>query len=265
MPISFAVTAYRETLRPQNRPRILECLQAAQAHEAIEEIVVVDDGSPDYEQLAELLDGQPKVILYRNRTNRGVFGNKLEAIARATNDWVITCDSDNVMGADFLDWIVRTDRRPDTWYCPSFARPDFDYRALVGDRDIASITHVASHPMFRCCMNTGNQTVHRGAFMDVFGQYRDKRADIMMPNWLGLVPHVREEHHWRLVFDACDSFIFNLTWLMAGNRMCIGEGLEYQHYRTSDPESNYARAPASKSQLEAKLFETLQTETHGAQ
>jgi len=260
--ISFAVTAYNETVRPQNRPRILECIRTAQQHDAIGEIVVVDDGSEDYDRLAELLDGQPKVRLYHNPTNRGVFGNKLEAIARATGEWVITCDSDNRMDRNFIDWIAGClNKKPDTWYCPSFAREDFDYRGLIGNYDVGEIARILHQPMFRCCANTGNQTVHRDSFMEVFGAYRDKRADLMMVNWLELPEDVRKEHHWRLVFDACDSFIFNLGWLVAGNRLCIGEGLEYQHYRTNGAESNYARAPADKGKLEAMLFSVLEMET----
>ncbi|KKL95894.1 hypothetical protein LCGC14_1850040, partial [marine sediment metagenome] len=184
----------------------------------------------------------------------------------ATNDWVITCDSDNVMGADFIDWIVRTlNKTPSTWYCPSFAKPDFDYRPMAGDYDLASIGQILDQPMAQCACNTGNQTVHQGSFMEVFGSYRDKRADLMMPNRLNIPEAERSTRHWRLVFDALDSFIFNLTWLEAGGRLCIGEGLEYQHYRTSEAESNYARSPAEKNKLGEILFKELEAKCLAAQ
>lgn len=256
--LSFAITAYNEMSEARNHGRrILECIGAAQDHDVIGEIVVVDDGSEDYEQLGTLMDGQPKVRLYHNPTNRGVFGNKLEAIARATNEWVITCDSDNQMDRAYLDRVMDADNDPDTWYCPSFAKTHFDYRGLIGQYKLEAIARMLDQPMAGCCLNTGNQTVHRESFMDVFGKYRDQRADLMMPNWLDLGSSIRQDHYWRLVFDANDSFIFNMEWLTAGNTINVMAGLEYDHAYFSGPESNYARAPKEKSQLNEVLTNEL--------
>jgi len=256
---SFAVTAFEETCdaRRQGR-RLLETLAPAQAHEAIDEIVVVDDGSSDYERLGGFLDGQPKVNLYHNVENRGVFGNKIEAIARAKGEWVITCDSDNQMGPAFLNTVTALAIDSGTWYCPSFGKPKFDYRHLIGRYNLANIRGIMDKSMFECAMNTGNQTVHRGRFMEVFEKYRGRRADLMMPNWLNLQEGEREKvDPWRLVFDACDSFILNLEWLKAGNRMKIVEGMEYDHYYSGGPESNYARSPKEKEDLSRLLIAEL--------
>lgn len=257
-PLSFAVTAYQE-MAPVRRQggRLLEAIAAAQQHDSVAEIVVVDDGSTDFDELEAFLNGQPKVHLYHQPENQGVFGNKLEAVARATCDWVITCDSDNRMAAEFIDQIVAIDKRPECWYCPSFARPDFDYRHLAGDYDLGGIGAIIDRPRFDCMMNTGNQTVHRESFMEVFGPYRGKRADLMNPNYLGLLPAQRPMKYWRLVFDALDSFIYNMTWLSAGGKLHIVSGLEYDHYRTSGLESNYARSPQEKDDLGVILFKEL--------
>lgn len=278
---SFAVTAYEEMCDARRQGhRLLEAIQPAQAHDAIEEIVVVDDGSSDFDRLAEFLKGQPKVHCYHNFQNQGVFANKIEAIAWTTGEWVITCDSDNRMGKAFLDRVTSVAVNPRCWYCPSFAKPEFDYRKLIGSyslntpgylalmekwtpgcakdtHDFQNIGAIMDKPMFECAMNTGNQTVHRDSFMQVFGKYRGKRADLMMPNWLGLSQEQRREHYWRLVFDACDSFILNLEWLRAGECMRIVEGMEYDHYYTGGETSNYARSPKEKEDLSRLLIAEL--------
>lgn len=259
--ITFAVTAYRELSEKRKYgEQLFRCIQPAQEHPQVDEIVIVDDGSDDADGLAEVLVGQEKVSFHRNVENRGVFGNKLEAIARARGGWVITCDSDNLMRKDFLDHIIAKGKDRDTWYCPSFARPEFDYRSLVGTYVLASIQRIIDQPMFQCAINTGNQTVHHETFMEVFGKYRDRRADLMMPNWLDIPAAEREKKYWRLVFDALDSFIFNLTWLQAGKRISFVPGLEYDHYCSGDDAGNYVRSPPEKEQLGKRLLEILRNE-----
>ena len=116
MSTSFAITAYNE-MSPQrgSGAKILRCLKAAQNHPGIDEIVVVDDCSEDCDGLEHLLRGQAKVSLFRNPHNYGVFGNKLEAIARATGDWVITCDSDNSMDSTFIDKVLSLATDQSVW------------------------------------------------------------------------------------------------------------------------------------------------------
>ncbi len=248
--LSFVVTAFNEMSEGRLRgKRILDCIRPAQEHDAIKEIVVVDDASKDFNGLLEILRGQSKVRLHQNKTNRGVFGNKLEAIACANYDWVITCDSDNVMSRDYLKQIIYTDRNWQTWYCASFARPKFDYRKLAGTYNLKTLSRIINHPVFPCFFNTGNQVVQRTAFMQVFEQYRGKRADLMMPNYLNLTEKDRQTHYWRLVFDACDSFLLNYHWILAGNKIEVVEGLEYDHYYATGDEGNYSRSPDEKGKL----------------
>ena len=270
MTASFAVTAFNE-MSPgrQNGRKLIDCLDDACHHEAIDEVVVVDDGSDDFEELGKWLArysvewGFP-IRFFHSEENQGVFGNKLEAIACTTSDWTITCDSDNVMDTGYINQIIGMDKQPNTWYLPSFARPEFDYRSLIGEYDLAGVARILEEPMLQCACNTGNQIVHRESFMEVFGKYRGRRADLMMPNWLNLSAEQRPMKHWRLVFDALDSFIFNLTWLLAGNRLHIVKGLEYEHYWSGGVESNYARSPVEKDDLGAVLFEELKAKVRDA-
>lgn len=257
---SFVITAFDEmTPRRGNGQRILNCIRPAQSHPQIDEIVIVDDGSEDYSSLQELLEGQEKVRLCRNQTNRGVFGNKLEAIAQASHDWVITCDSDNTMSVQYLNKITSMPKNWQTWYCPSFAKPRFDYRCLAGKYDLKGLSRVIDNQIFRCFFNTGNQVVQQIAFMQVFAKYRDKRADLLMPNYLNIPEEKRETHYWRMVFDACDSFIFNMEWVFSGNQLAIVSGLEYDHRYATGDEGNYARSPDEKAQLGEILVTLLRS------
>jgi hypothetical protein len=194
---------------------------------------------------------------YHNEENLGVFGNKLEAIASCRCDWVVNCDSDNLMDANYLDLVVSLKKNHDTWYCPSFARPEFDYRGLVGRWDLANVQELLEKPLAECALNTGNQIVHRESFMEVFRGYRGRRFDLLQPNYLELPTSKRTTHRHRLVYDAKDSLIFNMEWLFAGGTLEIVPGLEYDHYYTSGPESNYARAPAEKDKLNEVLVAEL--------
>ena len=255
---SFAVTAFNEMTEGREfGQRLLAALSAPQAHRAIDEIVVVDDCSDDFRELEELLEDAAKVRLCQNKANRGVFGNKLEAIAQCVGEWVITCDSDNQMTEDFIDRIVETANDPIVWHCPSFARPNFDYRELIGLWGLADVADLVDRRNFGSCFNTGNQTVHREAFLEIFGEYRDKRFDLMMPNYLDLAEDERRAPRTRLIWDACDSFVYNMEWLLAGGMVWIQPMLEYLHHFSTGPDSNYSRAPREKERLAAILAEKL--------
>ena len=256
MKTSFAVTAYEEMSR--GGPTILECISAAIDHPAIDEIVIVDDYSSDFEQLTEFLSDVPKVKLFRNSENLKVFGNKLSAVAHSTGDWVINCDSDNVFSKEIIDKVLSLELDPMTWYCPSFAKPMFDYREYIGSYNSNSMEALSNvGGLVECFLNTGNQTVNREKYMEVFGSYWNKRADLMLPNYLGIPETSRSLPRWHDVFNACDSIIFNSEWVNHGGTLEIVEGFEYEHYWTNGSDSNYNRAPVEKELLNSVLMGKL--------
>jgi glycosyltransferase involved in cell wall biosynthesis len=258
MKFSFAITAFNEFSSGRNAGEYIKrCLKIPSIHPLVDEIVVVDDASECGPKLKQLLLSFPKVRFFSNNENLGVFGNKLEAIAQCKNKWVINCDSDNSMSIDYIDRAYNSLGKSDTWLCPSFARPKFDYRHLVGLYSIETIKGLLQRPRGDCLLNTGNQVVHRENFMLVFGKYRGKRFDLMQPNYLSLSEEDRNKEHWRQVFNAYDSFIFNLEWLKAGNKIHVVDGLEYSHQYSRGEASNYARAPAEKANLAKRLEEEL--------
>lgn len=256
MSVSFAVTAYKETTR--GGPTILQCVEAAVQHPQVTEIVVVDDASPDFTKLKKMVVDVPKLKLFQNEKNLGVFGNKLSAVAHCSGEWVINSDSDNIFDEEAISKVLSCDLDPMTWYCPSFAKPVFDYRKLVGRYNSANIAKlVNAGGMADCLMNTGNQTVHRDSYMAVFGQYFNERADLLLPNYLGIPEAKRKTSHWRDVFNACDSLVFNSIWINGGGTLDVVQGFEYDHYWTSGSDSNYNRAPTEKGTLSETLLAGL--------
>ncbi len=259
MSLSFAVTAYNEMTEPQQfGQRLLDCIHAARRHPAIDEIVVVNDGPAGYEELKGLLAGIPKLELSRNGSRQGVFTNKIEAVACCTGEWVINCDSDNVMDAEYIDHvIVELARDPKTWYCPSFARPQFDYRRLVGRWDLGTMQSRSFFDALiaACAINTGNQVVNRQEYMKVFERFRGvRRFDLMLPNYLVLTEEERQSEDMHLAYGACDSILLNIEWLLHGGTLEFVEGLEYDHAVHVDKSgSNYDRAPAEKERLASIL------------
>lgn len=264
-PLSFAVTAFNEMTEPQKfGQRLLHCISAAQKHPAIGEIVIVNDGPDGAEDLATLLDGIPKVEFFRNESRMGVFTNKVEAVARCKNDWVITSDSDNFFDTEYIDQVIGSLGSQCVWHAASFAKPQFDYRGLCGYWNIHNIAdRFFDTSIAACAINTGNQTVHRAAFMEVFDKFRGvRRFDLMLPNYMGLSEEERQLEDWHLAYGACDSILINVEWFKNCSGgvgiLCIHEGLEYDHAVHIDKSgSNYDRAPALKEDLAAVLRKHL--------
>jgi len=256
--LSFAVTAYNEMTEPQQfGQRLLNCIAAARDHPAVNEIVIVNDGPAGVGEIADMLKDIPKVKFFGNEVRQGVFTNKIEAVAWATDDWVINCDSDNVMDADYIDRVISLPLDPMTWYCPSFAKPQFDYRRLVGRYDLQTI---ASGNFFdaliaACAINTGNQVVNRAGYMKVFSRFRGiRRFDLLLPNYLVLTEGERQSEDMHLAYGACDSILLNIEWLLNGGTLEFCGGLEYEHAVHVDKSgSNYDRAPVEKEHLAAIL------------
>ncbi len=82
-----------------------------------------------------------------------------------------------------------------------------------------------------------------------------------MPNLCNLDDETRKTLDWRLVWDACDSFILNFEWLKAGKRLCVVPGMEYDHRIDTGQLSNFVRSPDEKSALGEMLMKQLREMT----
>jgi glycosyltransferase involved in cell wall biosynthesis len=265
---TLAVTAFNETRRGKGS-WLLQCLSAPQPFptSGIDEIVVVDDGSKDWEHTEGSVvawaarSARPRTRFFHNEENLGVFANKVESVYRSRGEWVQLCDSDNQMDRGFFERLnALKPWDPSTWYCASFARPEFDYRGLAGEFGVADMPSFLEHPRADCALNTGNQLVHRPSFLALFERFRGQRIDLMQPDHLGLGDRPERQE----IYDAVDSHFLNKTWLLAGNRLHFVDGLEYDH-RYDATGSNYGRSPEEKTQIPAfydrELLEAAQCPT----
>ena len=246
MKISFAVTAYNETSR-DNCQWIRQCIDTALNTGWVDEIVIVDDCSRDFQSLYNRVGTIPKVKLFSNPTNLGVFANKVMAVSLCKNDWVLLCDSDNVMDRNYFERIkmlwAHEGFNENTLYGASFAKPDFDYRHLYGVNTMSGMRVAMKQTAFFCAINTGNQLLPRIRFMNLFGSYVGKRFDLCLPDYFGIGEDRRQDIKWRLIYDAADSFFINKKWLEDGGVVRFVDGLEYGHRRHK---SSWDRAPIEK-------------------
>lgn len=247
--ITLAVTAFDESHRGDFE-WIRECITPATTHPLVREIAVVNDGTDDIDRLRFEIGALPKVRIYQNETNLGVFGNKVTSVDRSTSEWVLMCDSDNTMGHDYYDRLQSLGEwQSDMMYCSSFARPNFDYRHFCGTWNLDNIIYENERRAFFCLVNTGNWFLHRPTFLEAFRYNTRSRFDLQQPNYFGVPANVREQIYWRHVYDAQDSFFINKTWLLAGHVLNVVHGLEYDHRVDKGTQGNYDRSPVEKEAL----------------
>lgn len=186
---------------------MLQCIEKVIFDERIAEIVISDDFSTDgsYDRLQEYYRGIKKVKFFQNERNLNCYKNKARAVSRASSEWVILFDDDNIMSKGYLDAIYRClPWNPQTAYCPEFASPLFDYREFSGlTVDRANIRKYACITKFRTALNTCNYFVNKSQYLRV---------------WDGSVDP-----------SSADSMFQNYNWLRRGNRLMFVPGLHYFH------------------------------------
>lgn len=257
-PITLAVTAYKESDRG-NYGWIKECIAPAVRSEMVREIVVVNDGTPDFSELEANLRDIPKVRCVQNPENLGVFGNKVQSVIHSTSEWTLMCDSDNIMGDAFYAALQAIPEwNPHTLYSATFARPNFDYRQLNGTWNLGTISKYVNKPLFCCAINTGNQLVHRESFLEAMEPFGVYRFDLKLPDYFGVGD--RSDVRWRLIYDAADSFFINKVWMEAGRSIEFVPGLEYDHRHHA---SSWARAPEEKEVLTPIFILEMMDKIHG--
>jgi glycosyltransferase involved in cell wall biosynthesis len=186
---------------------LLESFQAALQDHRVTEIVISDDCSTKdiYQKLVAYCDSQPKIKLFRNDYNMGMGLNKKMVIERASGDYDILFDSDNVVTGEYLDACFGHHHYPNVINVPDFAMPDFDYRLFSAWLiSTSNIRHFLNrHPMATCLLNTCNYVVNRQRYLDVY------------------------EHNASM--KGTDTIWFNYCWLKGGNFFFVVPGMQYQH------------------------------------
>lgn len=174
--------------------------------ERIKEIVIVDDASPDniYQTVAWFCKDLDKVKLYRNDSNLDCYRNKRQAVKKASYDWVILFDSDNVLTPQYIDSIHKETWQIDTILQPQAARPHFDFSRWAGQVfDRNNVSQFAVGDTFLTMLNAMNYFVNRDEYLRIW----DKNVDPV----------------------TSDSLFQNANWLQAGNKIKVVDGMEYIH------------------------------------
>lgn len=203
--ISLCITTYNRT------ELLFESFAQVLNDDRISEIVIVDDHSDIkvFDEVAAHLridllgEGAGKIKLYRNEKNLGCYRNKREAVSKASNEWVILLDSDNVITPDYLNALPNVLNKTELVQ-PTFARPNFDFRRYEGHIIKSSnVAQYADLSTFTTALNAMNYFVNRDEYLRVW-------EDRPEP-W------------------TADSLLQNYNWLKAGNSIYFCPGLEYEH------------------------------------
>lgn len=217
MNISLAITTYnRFDLTVKSCAQVLN-------DPRINDIVILDDASPDnsYRRLMAYYEKYPHVRVMRQASNQGMSRNKADAIGYAYNETVIILDSDNEIGADYVEAFynkvltvksfepIGRYETPDsrTIYCPDFAMPNFNFSKLASetiDRDnVAQLLRGPHGKELTMSLNCCNYIVNRDEYMRVYQHNHEMKAT--------------------------DTVWFSYLWLAAGNSFYIVPGMRYNH------------------------------------
>jgi glycosyltransferase involved in cell wall biosynthesis len=205
--LSLCITNYNRT------DKVIRAFEQVVNDDRISEIIIVDDCShiSHFQELVRLTDPfGPKVKIYRNSENLGMSLNKVESIKKASNDWCILFDSDNIIDSSYLDALFHIltseENKPndDIIFCPDFAKPQFNYECYSGKLfSFFSIKPFLHESEMGCLLNTCNYVVNKKSYLDVF----DFNPEIM----------------------GTDTLWFNYLWLKSGRGFYVVRGMQYQH------------------------------------
>jgi glycosyltransferase involved in cell wall biosynthesis len=183
----------------------VRCFEEIINDERIFEFVISDDCSTDgsYEKLLDYYKDNKKVKIFRNENRGKVHINKMMSIKNSTGDFCVLFDSDNIIKKCYIDRLFEMQWQKDVILQPSFAKPNFDYRNLIGKYDSNKIKESINLPLFECMLNTQNFFVNRTEYLNVW----EDSVDI----------------------NGADSIFFNYLWIKSGKHIEVVENLEYEH------------------------------------
>lgn len=171
----------------------------------ISEVVIVDDHSnvEIFNLLAQKLEPYSKARLFRNAVNLDCYRNKREAVSKASNEWVILLDSDNVIDKSYLDHLPKFPEK-NFVYQPEYAKPHFNFKNFSG---MTITKHNVGHNMadssFQTMLNAMNYFVNRDEYLHVWDESIDPVTS--------------------------DSLYQNYNWLKFGNCIYVCPELQYGH------------------------------------
>lgn len=143
----------------------------------ISEVVILDDHSSwdTWQKLLEAMPKHEKIQVYSTPENIGMSENKKRVIDLAKESWAIIFDSDNVIDSSYLDALeIYYNQGLDSncIYCPSFAKPNFDYSSMQGEKyDKSNLPWNKKN--FDQLLNTANYVVHRETYLNTWKKNKE--------------------------------------------------------------------------------------------
>lgn len=233
--ISIAIAHY-------NNSRFMrETLDFITKDERVSEIVIMDDCSPDINNLKNVISSinSEKIYLYENKKNLGPYHNKILAVAKCKNDWCVLLDSDNYLVDEYLTQLYKIENwDDDTIYCPDKAItfPGEPSKNLIytnySNKYITKDLYVKDFDdiYFQCLLNTGNFFLPCKQFFKCmqpkFSQYNRK------------------------YIECIDISIMFTDWLCEKKRIFVVNDMKYYH--RLHPTSNYARGSSRQYEKSVK-------------
>lgn len=244
--ISLAIPHYN------NSSYMMDTLSASLSDERVSEIIICDDKSNDIEILENLIEylNNPKIKLYKNPINLGVYHNKIETVKKCSNEWALLIDSDNIISKEFIDRIYEIDNwNTDTIYAPSYAYTfpqgpsqllNFESYAGTYITPEIYIQNALTNVNFQCLINNCNYFIPTTEFIKSMPYNNYKRDTI----------------------DSMDGAVLFTDWLCNHNKVFIVRNLMYKH--RLHPTSTYMRfyRTCNETPIRQYLLEKLINSRH---
>lgn len=202
---------------------LLESFSNVLDDDRINEIIINDDDSHNFDQVKNLISSleNKKIKLFKNEKNLGTFFNKLDAVKKATNQWGILLDSDNVIDKLYIDNIYSREWLSNKIICPEklLHHPQnclgakdsifFNYELYKNHKvnfDFCSKNFEMQH--LSTLLNTGNFFINCDSYINSF-----------------------EKNPFNRNIDIADVAFFNFLFLKSNpdNYLEVSDGLEYIH------------------------------------
>ena len=216
IPLSICIPTY------ERYEMLLNSFDKVLKDDRVGEIIICDDASSieNYEDVYNAVKWIQKVKLFRNDRNLDCYANKRMAISKASNEFCILLDSDNIIDKSYIDKIYQEDWVVDTILTPEWAMPHFDFRQHSGITVTKyNVASMMKQGMFQTMLNAANYFVSRDRYLEIW----DELANPV----------------------TSDSIFMAYRWLANGGKIKIVEGLRYSHtvHAGSHYQNNVKRTP----------------------
>ena len=165
MKISLCIPTYKSS------SFIVRSFEKVLNNENIDEIIIYDDGSDDFDILCTNINSLScnKIKIFQSDINQKAFKNKYLCVKESKNEWVILLDSDNIIDNDYIDILLKQELRDDTLYCPEKALPNFIYSHLKNLDINANSYNYFDISFYLAFLNTGNYCFNKQEYIESLG------------------------------------------------------------------------------------------------